>query len=288
MKEFLEYQIQIGGYIITPLNIIFTVGIIVFAQIIFWAISRFFLKRLFQLREVDVGRQYAVTQFIKYFIYILAFLMVLQSIGIKPTAILAGGAALMVGIGLGLQQTFNDLISGFILLIDGTVEVGDVVLVDNTIGTVKKISIRTTHVETRDEVVKIIPNSKLVNENVVNWNHNKKANRFQVNVGVAYGSDVKKVTDILMEAVNHHEQILNIPKPRILFKDFGGSSLDFEVFFYSRSYLSIEFVKSDIRYRITELFQQNNIEIPFPQRDLWLRNPETLMQSIERNGHLID
>jgi len=277
MKELLVYQFQLGEYTFTPLNLIVTFGIIIIARIVFWGIKKFFLKRLFKLREVDIGRQYAVTQFAKYFIYVFAALLVLQSIGVKPTALLAGGAALMVGIGLGLQQTFNDLISGLILLIEGTVNVGDVVMVDNTIGTVRKIDIRTTHVETRDEVVKIIPNSKLVNENVVNWNHNIKPNRFQVNVGVAYGSDVKRVKAILLEALHGHDRILSSPNPQIQFKDFGNSSLDFEIYFFSHAYLGIELIKSDVRFKIMELFQEHNIEIPFPQQDLWLRNPETLL-----------
>ena len=254
MKEFLEYQFQIGGYTITPLNIFITLGIIVFARIVLWAINRFFLNRLFKVRQVDVGRQFAVTQFVKYVVYIVASLLVLQSVGVKPTALLAGGAALMVGIGLGLQQTFNDLISGIILLIEATVEVGDVVMVDNTIGTVRKIDIRTTHVETRDEVVKIIPNSKLVNENVINWNHNVKPNRFQVNVGVAYGSDVNQVTKILLQAANSQANVLKNPATQIQFKDFGNSSLDFQIQFYCTEYLGIESIKSDIRYNVFELF----------------------------------
>ena len=210
----------------------------------------------------------------------------LQAIGVQPTALVAGGAALLVGIGLGLQQTFNDLISGVILLIDGTVEVGDVIKVDGLIGTVQKITIRTTHIQTRDTVIQIIPNSKLVNENVINWSHNRVPTRFQVNVGVSYASDINLVTSLILQAANDLPKILKKPAPSVQFIDFGNSSLDFQLHFYSNEYLKIEYLKSDVRYKIMELFRDNGIEIPFPQQDLWIRNLEKLIPQINSSNSL--
>lgn len=246
--------------------------ILIGARILIAFIFSTFLKRFFKKRSVDIGRRYAIEQFLKYIIYTLALLAALQAVGVQFSVLLGGAAALLVGIGLGLQQTFNDLISGVILLGEGTVEVGDIVKVDGIVGKVTSIGIRTSKVETRDEISIIIPNSKLVVDNVVNWSHNESPTRFNVGVGVSYESDIQLVTKLLLQAAEEHPDILKEPTPKVQFKDFGSSSLDFELLFYSTAYLRIEFIKSELRYRIMELFRTNKIEIPFPQRDLWIRN----------------
>ena len=234
------------------------------------------MKRYFNRKNIEAGRQYAFQQFLVYTIYVVATLMVIEAIGIRLSVLWGGAAALLVGIGLGLQQTFNDLISGIILLIEGSIEVGDVIKVEGLVGTVRSINVRTSRVETRNNVSILVPNSKMVGENAVNWSHTREPTRFHIQVGVAYSSDVKLVTSLLLQAANVHSAVLRTPAPKVQFTDFGNSSLDFLLLFYSREYLRIEFVKSDIRYKIIELFRENNVEIPFPQRDLWLKNAEVL------------
>ncbi|MEM1123316.1 MAG: mechanosensitive ion channel domain-containing protein, partial [Bacteroidota bacterium] len=174
------------------------------------------------------------------------------------------------------QQTFNDLVSGLILLVEGSVEVGDIIQVDGLIGKVESINIRTSQIGTRDNVSILVPNSKLVGENAINWSHTATPARFQIRVGVSYSSNVDLVTNLLLQAANDHPKVLKNPAPHVQFIDFGSSSLDFDLHFFSREYMTIEMVKSDIRYTITRLFRDNHIEIPFPQRDLWLRNGEVL------------
>lgn len=272
MTEFLEYTLfSYGDFRLTPANLIAIIVIYVVAKLLVSVISKKLLDFLFRRRKVDVGRSYAIRQFIKYFIYFIATILILQALGLKFTALLAGGAALLVGIGIGLQQTFNDLISGIILLMDASVEVGHIIQVNDMVGRVRHITLRTTHIQTRDEAIKIIPNSKLINNELINWSTSENATRFQVGVGVAYSSDVALVSDLILQAARVHPKVLKEPVPMVKFSNFGDSSLDFELQFYSHDYFRIEFVKSDLRYKILELFRKHEVEIPFPQTDVWMR-----------------
>lgn len=218
----------------------------------------------------------------KYIIYTGSVLLVLEAVNISLSILWGGAAALLVGVGLGLQQTFNDLISGLILLFEGTVKVNDVIETDGIIGTVTAIGIRTPEVETLDHISILIPNSKLVGNKATNWSHNKASSRFQISVGIAYKSDVNLVTLLLLEAAKDHEKILTSPKPEVQFSDFGSSSLDFVLHYYSYEFRRMGFVKSELRYRITSLFRENSIEIPFSQVDLWVRNPNEKV--LQKNG----
>ena len=188
------------------------------------------------------------------------------------TWFLAGSAAFGLGIGLGLQTFFNDLISGIFLLFEGTIEVDDVIEVDGIVGKVMKISLRATTVITRDDIIMIIPNHKFFAENVINWSHNEDQTRFSVEVGVAYGSDTALVKEILLACIAEHPEVLDKPDPIVRFNDFGESSLDFEVFFWSENIFRIERIQSDIRFLIDQKFRDNAVEIPFPQRDIHVRS----------------
>lgn len=242
------------------------------ARLAIWFLTQVVLGNYFKRQNIDYGSQFAINQLLKYFIYIVAGLLALESVGIQPTVLLAGSAALLVGIGLGLQQTFNDLISGIILLFDRTVEVGDFVQLGSLVGVVKKIGIRTSVLETRDDISVIVPNSKLVGEQVVNWNHSDDKARFSVAVGVAYGTDTTLVKNLLLSVAKENPDILPTPEPFVRFTNFGDSSLDFELHFWSTRFMIIENVKSDLRFSIDDVFRKNNISIPFPQRDVWMRS----------------
>lgn len=242
------------------------------ARLAIWFFTQVVLGNYFKRQNIDYGSQFAINQLLKYFIYIVAGLLALESVGIQPTVLLAGSAALLVGIGLGLQQTFNDLISGIILLFDRTVEVGDFVQLGSLVGVVKKIGIRTSVLETRDDISVIVPNSKLVGEQVVNWNHSDDKARFSVAVGVAYGTDTTLVKNLLLSVAKENPDILPTPEPFVRFTNFGDSSLDFELHFWSTRFMIIENVKSDLRFSIDDVFRKNNISIPFPQRDVWMRS----------------
>jgi len=276
LKEVLEFSFfNIGDFHLSLYHIIAAGIILTIARIVVGVIKRV-AGRYFERKEVDPGRQYAFAQFVKYIIYTIAILLALEAMGISISILMGGAAALLVGIGLGLQQTFNDLISGLILLIEGSVEVDDIIVVDGIVGKVTDIGIRTSKVETRDQTSILIPNSKLVSEKAINWSHTSKPTRFSINIGVAYTSDVDLITSLLLKAVEKHSKVLSTPKPIVQFVDFGNSSLDFVLMFYSKEYFGIELVKSEVRYTIMRLFREHEVEIPFPQTDLWLRNPESL------------
>ncbi len=281
MQAVLSYVLfAVGDYEITVRMLCVAALVLLVTKGLAGGVARFVLRPFFRRNNVDLGRSYAVTRIIRYVIYTAGFFMSLSLLNIAVSALWAAGAALLVGIGIGLQQTFNDFFCGFLLLIEGPVEVGNVIEVDDLIGRVVEIGLRTSKVRTRDDIMIIVPNSHLINTNITNWSHNRRPLRFHIDVGVAYGSDVKLVTRVLEEAANDHKDILERPAARVMFRGFGTSSLDFELYFYSQEHWRIEFVKSDLRYRINELFVEHGVQIPFPQQDLWLRNPEVLAKAL--------
>lgn len=286
INEFLKYPlITIADFTLTPLKLIGIAAVFVGANLVLLLLNRV-LKAFFHRRQIDRGRQFAIQQVVKYILYTVTILLALQASGIQLSLIWGGAAALLVGVGLGLQQTFNDLVSGIIILIEGTVEIGDTVFVDGMVARVKNIGIRTSKVENRDHIVIIIPNSKLVVNNVTNWSSNNAPTRFRVNVGVSYNSDIHLVTRLLLDVASKHPEVLEIPEPSVQFLDFGDSSLNFCLLYFSNKTFSAEAVKSDLRYAIMDSFRENKVEIPFPQRDLWIKNPQDLKASPEQEKEL--
>ncbi len=247
--------------------------ILLVARLFVWSLIQFALTPYYRRNDVNIGSQYAINQLIKYVLYTVSILIALQTIGIQMTLIWGGAAALLVGIGLGLQQTFNDFFSGLVLLFERSVEVGDVVDIGGLVGTVRRIGLRSSHIQTRNNITVIVPNSKLVVENVVNWSHSDDRARFHVGVGVAYGSDTELVKNLLIECAQTNEKILNFPRPFVRFIDFGNSSLDFEIHFWTNEFIRIEDLKSDLRFAIDQAFREHEVTIPFPQRDVWFKNP---------------
>ncbi|MEM1122094.1 MAG: mechanosensitive ion channel domain-containing protein, partial [Bacteroidota bacterium] len=195
----------------------------------------------------------------------------LHFLQINMTVLWGGLAALLVGVGLGLQQTFNDLFSGLVLLFERGIEVGEILEIDGEVGSLKKIGLRTSVIESRDNITIIVPNSKLVVSNVINWTHYDNKVRFRISVGVAYGSDTALVKKILLKTAKAHPNILKRPAPYVRFTDFGNSSLDFELLFFSKKFITIEDIKSDLRFEIDQKFREAGVTIPFPQRDIWIR-----------------
>jgi len=261
------YEKTINGEIVKfgVSNILYAILVIFVARLFVWGITQLFLLGIYKTRKVAVGSRYAINQLVKYIVYVLAIIFALGAFGINMSLLLGGAAALLVGIGLGLQQTFNDFISGLVLLFERSVSVGDVLEVDGQVGTVKEIGLRSTRLETRGNVDFLLPNHKLVNEKVINWNHNNDKVRFEINVGVAYGTDTSVVKELLLKSVKDNPYIIDFPSPFVRFQDFGESSLDFTLYFFTRNLMIIEDIKSDIRLEIDRLFREGSIEIPFPQ-----------------------
>lgn len=221
-----------------------------------------------RLAEEDKGKFSSVFSFLKYFVYILVFIITLQSSGIEVSVLLAGSAALLVGLGLGLQTLFQDIISGIFIFIDKALRVNDIIEIDGKVGRVFEIKLRTTRAVTVDDRVLVIPNHKFLTHSLYNWTQNGKKTTESIDIGVAYGSDVEKVKEILIEVAKNHPQVLKFKKPDVLFMDFGDSALIFRLLFtVNNSFLQLK-IKSDLRFEIDKKFRENNITIPFPQRDV--------------------
>ncbi|NLX40803.1 MAG: mechanosensitive ion channel [Bacteroidales bacterium] len=215
-----------------------------------------------------MGKKFSLSNLIKYAIYIISFAIVLYILGIDLKFVLAGSAALLVGIGLGLQNLFSDFVSGIIILMDSSIKVGDILDVDGLICKVEKINIRTTLVLTRDDKFILLPNTLLTKNKIVNWTHTDNKSRFDVKVGVAYSSDVDLTMKVIKEACKEHKGILNEPEPFVRLTDFGSYSLEFVVYFWVDNVYRAENVKSEVRINILNKLKQNNITIPFPQHVL--------------------
>lgn len=239
--------------------------VILVTRLLIWFITEIVLQNIYNNRKIDQGSSFAFNQLIKYVLYVFAIVFALDIFGINMNILLGGAAALLVGIGLGLQGTFNDLISGIIILFERSVSVGDILEIDGEVGTIKKIGLRASTVETYGSKTIVVPNHLLVTEKVTNWNHHSNRVRFSVDVGVAYGTDVKLVKKLLLEAVKENPSI-SYPYPFVRLENFGESSIDFRLYFFSKNLVMINDIKSDIRMEISRLFAENGIEIPFPQR----------------------
>ena len=262
-----EYQIKVA-------DVLEAILILLSARLLFWVITQLVLFRYYRRSNVNQGSQYAINQLLKYVLYTMAALWAISSLGVQMTVLWGGAAALLVGLGLGLQQTFNDFFSGILLLFERSVEVGDVLNIGGMVGTVKAIGLRTSTIETRDSITVVVPNSKLVTDNVINWSHFDEKVRFKIEVGVAYGSDTKLVKELLLKVATEHPGVNEVPNPFVRFTNFGNSSLDFELHFFSRNFINIEDVKSDLRFDIDNAFRENDVEIPFPQRVVWMKGNE--------------
>lgn len=272
-NDFINLELlESGNFVLSFYNLLLALIIIVITVFALKGLRRIF-NRLARRSVFDTGTAHSLYLIVKYIIWVIVLAILIDSFGFSVSILIASAAALLFGVGLGLKELFNDVASGIIILVERSVMVNDVIeLENNMIGRVVAIGLRTSKIQTRDNVVTIVPNSKLVNDQVINWSHLEKKTRFHVNAGVRYGSDVELVTKVLLECAYEHPLIMNIPKPFVRFDDFGDSSLDFQLFFWTHESFLVENTKSDLRYKIDKIFRKNGIEIPFPQRDLYLKS----------------
>jgi small-conductance mechanosensitive channel len=269
MRKIIDYTLfQDGAFNIKVISIlkllVFLIAVILLLKII--------RKAIYRVDKIDVAKKYSIYSLIRYLIIVISIISGLQLFGFNLSVLVAGSAALLVGIGLGLQNLFSDFVSGIILLVDSSVKVNDVIELNGLVCTVQEINLRTTTVLTRDDKYIILPNSDLTRNQLINWTHSDLASRFEVTVGVDYSSDIHQVIRILKEAVDSQNNVLKEPNPFIRFTDFADSSLNFSVIFWSEELFRIETTKSDLRIKIFELFKENNITIPFPQRVVHINN----------------
>ena len=271
IKEFLNWGLHIGEgensvHLTIGLLLLLIVAFIITNIVLKW--FRHLLTR--RMEGDDKLKFFSIFQFIKYVVYVAVILFVMSAAGINITLLLTASAVIFVGLGLALQELFQDLIGGIYIIVDKSLRVGDIIEVDGKVGKVIEIELRSTRALTRDDKVIIVPNHVFMSDIVFNYTQNRKTTRESVSVGVAYGSDVGLVTQLLIECVEKEGAIEKVPKPFVLFDDFGDSALLFSVHFFIKDSFQALKIKSRIRYSIDEHFRNNNIKIPFPQRDVHL------------------
>lgn len=221
-----------------------------------------------KLPEDDKNKFVSIFQFIQYIVYVFVIMFTLKTSGVDVSVLLTASAAIFIGLGFALQQLFQDLISGVLIILDQSLHVGDIIEVDGKVCRVEKISLRSTKAVTRNDRVMVIPNHKFLSDILFNWTQNSSEIRENITVGVAYGSDTQLVQTLLENCAKQHSAVLKNRPIVALFQDFGDSSLDFELFFFINDAFTVPIIKSEIRFAIDQEFRTNNISIPFPQRDI--------------------
>ncbi len=272
LLSFLESGVTVGKYSITVLDFFVVVGIFVLAQVLLW-LGRFFLNRSMLRRRVDLGKQFMIRRMWRTVVYLVAGMSALSAVGVDMKVLFAGSAALLVGIGIGLQSFFNDVVSGFVLLFEGGVRVGDELEIEGSVVRVERIDLRSTRVVSRQGDLIVLPNGLFSGQSVRNFTQGRDRTRLDVQVGVAYGSDTVLVSQLLTQAMREQPEVADDEEISVIFQDFGDSALVFEVRSWIRSPWTIERIQSDIRFRIDALFREHGVTVPFPQRDVHLYSP---------------
>jgi small-conductance mechanosensitive channel len=273
LRSVLEFPlITLGGAQLT----LRTLGVFILLLVVLvWIAGRLrelLVERLLVRTGLELGARQAVGSIARYVVLIAGFLIVLQTAGIDLTTFNVLAGAVGIGVGFGLQNVANNFISGVMILFERPIKVGDRIEVGDVEGDVVEIGARSTTVLTNDNIAIIIPNSKFITENIVNWKYTDSRVRFHVPVGVAYASDVRLVEQLLLQVARENPDVLDTPPPKVWFLGFGDSSLNFELLVWNTSLVHHkgQFI-SALNFAIFDLFKQHRIEIPFPQRDLHIR-----------------
>ncbi len=284
---FAEVSVSFGSQKITLAMVILSAASLYLAMQISWLLQAMSETQVFYRKSVDRGVRDAIKKLIHYAMVLVGLLFALSILGMKLQNFVVILGALGVGIGFGLQDIVNNFLSGLILLFERPVKVGDGVLIDGEYGTVAKIGLRSTVVETLDHAELIVPNAQIISQKVTNWTHSTRRVRLVVPVGVAYGSDIEKVITILGDAGRNNPDILKEPAPSPIFIAFGESSLDFELRVWIPNVDARPRVKSELLVDIDQQFRKAGVEIPFPQRDLHLRSVDgVVMERMLKQGSI--
>lgn len=244
---------------------VFTLGLLLARGFTKW-----FGPRVLNRVGLDEGAAHAYQSLAYYALLAILFVTALHIADIPLTAFAVLGGALAIGVGFGSQNIVNNFISGLILLAERPIKLGDLVELEGTYGNIERIGLRSTRVRTGDNIHVIVPNSAFLENPVINWTHSDRQVRISVSVGVAYGSPTRAVEKLFVQAINEHPQVLENPKPMVLFTAFGDNSLEFEARFWVviNSLMARHIIESEIRFRIDELFREAGLVIAFPQRDI--------------------
>lgn len=271
----LFFGFEVGGLSISLSTILLALGLFFVGYTVTVALRSWLNNKLLPTTKLDIGISNSISTVFGYIGFILAAILGVSAAGfdLSNLAIVAG--ALSVGVGFGLQSIVNNFVSGLILLAERPIKAGDWIVTSGGEGTVKKISVRSTEIETFDRATVIVPNSTLITDNVTNWTHENKTGRIIIPVGVGYDSDPDQVKEILLQCAKEHRLVLGRPAPAVFFMDFGASSLDFQLRCFLADINYSLTVSSELRFAVLAALREAKIEIPFPQNDVHIRSDAT-------------
>jgi len=251
-------------------QIFFFLALLVFVASKFKSI---FVKQVMSRYSEDIGVSESIGTIIQYALIFIGSIIIIQNSGVNLGSLNVLAGALGVGIGFGMQSIANNFISGLIILFERPIKMGDRIEVGNVSGDVIQISSRATTVNTNDNISIIIPNSEVINKQVINWSHHDRNVRFRIPVGVSYQEDPAKIKEILLAVASVHKGVLTKPSPDVIFIEYGDSSLNFELMVWTSKYINRpKILQSELYFSIFEEFKKQGVEIPFPQRDLHLKS----------------
>jgi potassium efflux system protein len=275
LQGLLSLGVTLGTWRIS-LGLVLTAAALLYgAFLASWIVQAVLMEGLFTKRELQAGVKFSMGRLIHYGFVLIGFLLALAALGVDLQKITILAGALGVGIGFGLQTIVNNFVCGLILLFERPIKVGDLIQLDSEWAYIKKIGLRATIVETFDQAEVVVPNSDLVTTKVTNWTLSSRLSRITIPVGVAYGSDVPLVLQILKDCAEQHPLVTKIRPPQVLFMDFGESSLDFELRVFVEDVSNRLQVMSELHQEIDRRFREAGVEIPFPQRDIHIRSPKS-------------
>ncbi|ETR67981.1 MAG: mechanosensitive ion channel MscS [Candidatus Magnetoglobus multicellularis str. Araruama] len=272
--KILNHPIPVGGMNISLPGFVYSFIILILTHMVVKIWRSTILMKMLANSGMAKGIQDTVSTITSYSFWVFGTIMALNAVGISTTSLTVAFGALGIGLGFGLQNIFNNFISGLILLFERPIQVGDWVEINGIWGSVEKINVRSTVVKSVDNAALIIPNSEFISSRLTNWSFKDPKIRRTITIGVAYGSDIQKVRDILLDIANKHPRVFRMPGPDVVFTDFGDSALIFELRIWVHVDFSIS-TRTDIRFEIDRRFREDNIIIPFPQRDVHIYNPST-------------
>ena len=272
-KEFLTYDIiQFSKLKINFFQIIFIIATIIGGKLLINLLKLYYNKKFRKKSHHDTSSEYVYGKTTTYIIYMVVFFLCLQELNINAGVFLGGSAALLVGIGLGLQDVFKDWVSGLILLYEGSMKIGDIIEIGDSkfpepiVARILKINVRTTEIETRDGNVILIPNAKLTQEYVENWTHSKQIMRFRVDLAIAFNSDTELAVKLVRQAALSHPKVNKRAETLVRLREFSDRGLELELLFWADQTWDSNHYKSEIRFEIDRLFRHYKIEIPVPNR----------------------
>jgi len=282
-----SWSVTFGNTEFSVLNGLLIIGVILLVIVGAWMLTRISGRLVRRATRLDDTQRLLTQKITSIFIWAIAFFIGIGMLGIDLTAFAVFSGAFGLAIGFGLQKTFGNLIAGIILLMDKSIKPGDVISVTDqagqeSFGQIRKIGIRAISVITRDRTEYLIPNENLMINQVVNWSYSSRDVRVKVPVGVSYGMDMDLVEKLLLQAAKDTPRVLKNPEPRVFMIGFGDSSVNFEIrMWIDDPEEGLGNVRSDVLKRVWALFHENEIEIPFPQRDINLRTNKQFDRLIE-------